>query len=148
VGSGWDDWILFNTLTLSANCPLWTDWYSQSVLYYDRRSVGQSVLVSIPHLRLMTTFLLPSDNCGFVDMGRPLWREDGSVFYNLQYAVYITVSDLRAGPCIYVPQEQGGPVITPGTGISCRTLLYKHFARTTQKTQPILLRRRVYRSFT
>jgi hypothetical protein len=49
-------------------------------------------------------------------MGRPLWREDGSVFYNVQYTVYFTVSDLRPGPCIYIPQEQGGPVIPQGTG--------------------------------
>jgi hypothetical protein len=26
--------------------------------------------------------LLLSDSCGFVDVGRPLWREDGSVVYN------------------------------------------------------------------
>jgi hypothetical protein len=49
-------------------------------LYYDRRSVGQSVLVSSPHLRLMTRFSLLSDNCVSVDMGRPLWREDGLSF--------------------------------------------------------------------
>jgi hypothetical protein len=36
--------------------------------------------------------------------------------YNVQYTVYFTVSDLRQGPCIYIPQEQGGPVILPGTG--------------------------------
>jgi hypothetical protein len=36
--------------------------------------------------------------------------------YNVQYTVYFTVSDLRQGPCIYIPQEQGGPVIPPGTG--------------------------------
>jgi hypothetical protein len=40
-----------------------------SELYYDRRSVGQSVLVSSPHLGLMTRFLLLSDSCGFADMG-------------------------------------------------------------------------------
>jgi hypothetical protein len=36
----------------------------------------------------------------------------------LQCIIYniFTVSDLRPGPCIYIPQEQGGPVITPGTG--------------------------------
>jgi hypothetical protein len=55
---------------------------SESELYYDRRSFGQSVLVSSPHLGLMTSFLLLSDHCGFVDMRRPLWREDGSVVYN------------------------------------------------------------------
>jgi hypothetical protein len=53
-----------------------------SDLYYDRRSVGQSVLVSSTHLGLMTRFLLLSDICWCVDMGRPLWREDGSVVYN------------------------------------------------------------------
>jgi hypothetical protein len=36
--------------------------------------------------------------------------------YNVQYTVYFTVSVLRQGPCIYIPQEQGGPVIPPGTG--------------------------------
>jgi hypothetical protein len=42
--------------------------------------------------------------------------------YNVQYTIYFTVSDLRlpqsGGPglCIYIPQDQGGPVIPPGTG--------------------------------
>jgi hypothetical protein len=37
---------------------------------------------------------------------------------------HFTVSDSRLpqpgepGPCIYIPQEQGGPVITPGTGLT------------------------------
>jgi hypothetical protein len=31
-----------------------------------------------PHLGPTTRFLLLSDICGFVDVGRPLWREDGS----------------------------------------------------------------------
>jgi hypothetical protein len=26
---------------------------------------------------------------GFVDMGRPLWREEGSVFYNVEYTIYL-----------------------------------------------------------
>jgi hypothetical protein len=38
-----------------------------SKLCYDRQSVGQSVLVSGPHLGLKTRFLLLSDRCGFVD---------------------------------------------------------------------------------
>jgi hypothetical protein len=39
---------------------------------------------------------------------------------------YFTVSDLRLpqpggpGPCIYIPQEQGGPVIPPATGFPFR----------------------------
>jgi hypothetical protein len=60
----------------------WLNKNSKSELCYDRRSVGQSVLVSGTHLGPKTTFLLLSDICGFVDVGRPLWREDGSVVYN------------------------------------------------------------------
>jgi hypothetical protein len=34
------------------------------------------------HLGLTTRFLLLSDTCGFVDVGRSLWRENGSAVYN------------------------------------------------------------------
>jgi hypothetical protein len=34
------------------------------------------------HLRLTTRFILHSDSCGFVEVGRFLWREDGSVVYS------------------------------------------------------------------
>jgi hypothetical protein len=44
----------------------------QSKLYYDLRSVGQSVLVSDSHLGLMTTLLLLSDSYGSVEMVHPL----------------------------------------------------------------------------
>jgi hypothetical protein len=40
-------------------------------LSYDRRSVGQSVLVSGSFLELLTRFFL-FDNCGFLAVGRPL----------------------------------------------------------------------------
>jgi hypothetical protein len=59
------------------DCQFWV-W----VLCYDRRSVGQSVLVSSTHLGLTTNFLLLLDSCGFVDVGHSLWREDGCVVYN------------------------------------------------------------------
>jgi hypothetical protein len=52
---------------------------SKSKLYYDRRSVGQSVLEQSIHLGLKTRSLLVSDCCGFLDVRRSLWREDGSV---------------------------------------------------------------------
>jgi hypothetical protein len=55
---------------------------SKSKLCSDRRSVGQSFLVSSPHLGLTTRFLLLSDSCGFADVGRSLWRENGSAVYN------------------------------------------------------------------
>jgi hypothetical protein len=52
------------------------------------QSVGQSVLVSGTHLGPATifspNFLLDYflDRCGFVDMGRPLWLEVGSVVFS------------------------------------------------------------------
>jgi hypothetical protein len=52
------------------------------VLRYDQRSVGKSVLEQSTLLGLTTRSILLSDSCGFVGMGRPLWREDGSVVYN------------------------------------------------------------------
>jgi hypothetical protein len=104
-------------------------------LIYDRQSVGQSVLVSDPHLEPMTRFLF-SDNCRFLDVGRHLWQEDGSVvyLYNCFWALpclgskshrthdHMLLSHLRLpqlggpGPCIYIPQEQAGLVIPLGTG--------------------------------
>jgi hypothetical protein len=47
-------------------------------LNYDRESVGQSVLVSSPWPDFCSLF----DNCGFLAVGRPLWREDGYVIYS------------------------------------------------------------------
>jgi hypothetical protein len=35
-----------------------------------------------PHLGHKARFLLLSDSCAFVDVGRPLWWKDGSVVYN------------------------------------------------------------------
>jgi hypothetical protein len=111
---------------------------------YDRRSVSRSVLVSSPHLGPKTRFLLLSDTCGFVDVGRPLWPEDGSVVYNCCWTspaqsfsgpspaglVTIFYSQIRGfpqpgvpGPRIYIPQEQGGPVIPPRTWFPFRLLL-------------------------
>jgi hypothetical protein len=42
---------------------------------YDRRSVGQSILVSSAHLGPKTRFLMLSDSCGFRDVGHLLWGE-------------------------------------------------------------------------
>jgi hypothetical protein len=55
---------------------------SQSKSRYDPQSVGQSLLVSSTHPGSKTRFLLLSGSCEFVDVGRPHWREDGSVVYN------------------------------------------------------------------
>jgi hypothetical protein len=52
------------------------------VLCYDRRSVGQCVLEQSTHLGLTTRFVLLLDSCRFVDVGRSLWQQDGSIIYN------------------------------------------------------------------
>jgi hypothetical protein len=99
--------------------------------------------VSSTHLGTKTRILLLSDTSGFVHVARPLWREDGSVLYNYYWYspahsrvrvprdtwLYFTVSDSSLpqpggpGPCIYVHQEHGGPVIPPGTGVPFLRLL-------------------------
>jgi hypothetical protein len=58
---------------------------SKSKLYYDRQSVGQSVLVSDTQLGPATNFFHSQflfDSFGFIDVGRPLWREVGSVLFS------------------------------------------------------------------
>jgi hypothetical protein len=49
--------------------------------YCDWRSVSQSVSLGVkPNLGLMTRYLLLFDSYSLVIVGRPLWRQDGSVF--------------------------------------------------------------------
>jgi hypothetical protein len=50
------------------------------MICYDQRLVGQSILGSSSNLGPKTRFVLLPDSCWFVDMGRPLWREDGLSF--------------------------------------------------------------------
>jgi hypothetical protein len=70
-------------------------------LYYDRQSVGQSVLVSGSHLGPMTRFLLSLWWLRVFYMEHPLWREDWSVSY----------CTVPSGPCqsshswVEVPQN-------------------------------------------
>jgi hypothetical protein len=46
------------------------------MLCYERRPVGQSVLMSDTHLEPVIRIVLLSNSCRFVDVKRPLWRED------------------------------------------------------------------------
>jgi hypothetical protein len=63
---------------LTANCFN----KSKSKSHCDWRSVSQSVILGVePHLWLITRYLLLFDSYGLVFVGRPLWREDGSVLY-------------------------------------------------------------------
>jgi hypothetical protein len=76
-------------------------------------------------------------NCGLISEGRPLWREDGSAICSVitQWVeerrtltiLYCLIWDSpqpgRPGSHIYILQEQGGPVIPPGTEFPLRRLL-------------------------
>jgi hypothetical protein len=98
---------------------------------------SQSVCLGIEHpcgtcdQILFPVGMLLSEICGFVSIGRPLWREDGSAICSvitqlsdsLRTRNHTLLSYLRlpqpGGPYsrIYIPQEQGGPVITPAMGL-------------------------------
>jgi hypothetical protein len=81
--------------------------------------------------------MLLSEICGLVSMGRPLWREDGSAICSvitqwsesLRTRNHTLLSHLRPpqpggpGSRIYIPQEQSGPVIPPGTRFPFHPLL-------------------------
>jgi hypothetical protein len=75
--------------------------------------------------------MLLSKICRLVSAGRPLWREEGSLICSvitqwsesLRTGNHIILSHLRLpqprrpGSHIYIPQEHGGPVMPPGTGV-------------------------------
>jgi hypothetical protein len=50
------------------------------------QSQSQSQSYVTTHRGLTTVFLLLSDSCGFVDVGRSFWRENGSAVYNCCWA--------------------------------------------------------------
>jgi hypothetical protein len=115
-----------------SNCPRILDWLnSKSELCYDRRSVGQSVLVSSTHLGPKTV------SCGFVDVGRLLLSEDESVLHTFcrssraqsfsgsSPAALMTVFYcLRLQtPPTWRAKSHGGPVIPPGSGFPFRRQL-------------------------
>jgi hypothetical protein len=110
----------------------------------DGQSVSQSVSMSWCRTNSGTCdqILLPvgrllSKSCGLVSVGRPLWRQDESVvcsaitqlFKSRRTRNHTLLSLLRlpqpGGPVsrIYILQEQGRPVISPGTGFPLRRLL-------------------------
>jgi hypothetical protein len=103
-----------------------------------RPTVSRPVRLGVkPHLGPKIMFLLLSDSCGFGDVGRPLWREDGSAVYNCCWpsprqsflgisptglTTISGISDSRLpqpgglGPHLYIPQAKGGPVIPQALG--------------------------------
>jgi hypothetical protein len=121
----------------------------QSKLYCDRQSVGQSVLVSGTHLGPATNFFFHLEIvsrqlqvCYFIASSLtrglvcnlllplvlastvPLWSESRGTQDHILLSQFLRlpqpgVPDSR----IYVPQEQGGPDIPPGTGFPFLRLL-------------------------
>jgi hypothetical protein len=101
-----------------------------------RLTVSLSVCLGIEHpcgtcdQILLSVGILLSEICGLVSVGRPLWRDDGSAIFSVitQWSEsrstlsHTLLSHLRLpqpggpGSRIYIPQEQGGPVIHLGTG--------------------------------
>jgi hypothetical protein len=93
-----------------------------------------------PFLEPMARFLF-SHNCAFLDVGCPLWQEDGSVIYSYnrfwalpwfksrrtQHHIFLSYLKLHSpgwqGPCIQTPHEECAPVIPPGTATPLRHLL-------------------------
>jgi hypothetical protein len=64
-----------------------------------RQTVSQPIYLNVNHLSVAKDQIFITASCGFVDIGRPLWREDGSV-HN----------------CCWSPPAESNPVfIHPGT---------------------------------
>jgi hypothetical protein len=135
-----EEWLLALTLIHSLKSKL----KSKSKLCCDRQSVGQSVLVSSPiwaprpHFCCCQTVesLLMWDTLSDERLGlslttavNPCQRSNSRFRVPRDSWPYFTVSDSRLpqlggpGPCIYIFQEQGGPVMSPGTGFPFRRLL-------------------------
>jgi hypothetical protein len=108
-------------------------WWGEVRCYFTTDS--QSVCLGIEQpCRTCDQILLPvgmllSEICGLVSVGCPLWREDGSAIcsaitqwsesrWTRNHALlsHLRLPQPRApGSRIYILQEQGGPVIPPGT---------------------------------
>jgi hypothetical protein len=115
---------------------------SQVTLSFDTLEVEASISWCRAHSGTCDQILLPvgtllSESCGLVSVRRPLCREDGSEVFiaiiewsesrrtcNHTFAISSeTPQRGRPGSRIYIPLEQGGPVIPPGTGFPLRRLL-------------------------
>jgi hypothetical protein len=110
-----------------------------------RPTVSRPVCLGVrPSFGPKTRFLLPSDSCDFVDVGRPLWWENGynvynccwsspaqsfsgpnpaglmTTFYSFRFEIPLT---WKSRSSYLYPPGRGGPVIPPGTDFPFRLLL-------------------------
>jgi hypothetical protein len=121
-------------MTLGALRPLSLNIVKVKVML--RPSVSRPVSLVVKHPSgAQDQILLLSDTCVFVDVGRPLWREDGSVIYDCCLSsppesfsgpspagLVTIIYCLRFGtrptwgpdPRIYNPQEQGDDLFGVG----------------------------------
>jgi hypothetical protein len=135
--------LLLLTTTVQLSSDSTTHLKTKPKLCYDRRSVGQSVLVSNPPSGAQDQIFLLSVAGLF--MWGALSKNRTGLLFTINAGLrqrshsrvrvprnswpYCTVSHSRPlqpgglGPCIYIPQEQDGPVIPPGTGFPFRPLL-------------------------
>jgi hypothetical protein len=107
---------------------------SISRLLYDWQLASQYVLVSNTLVGLANRYYFLTEGCSLVSVRRPLWREDMSAIYSVvtewsesrRTRNHTSLSHLRVpqpgglGSHIYIPQEEAGPVIPPGTGFPLR----------------------------
>jgi hypothetical protein len=130
--STYQSWLHTNTLPESESLYDWRFTANQLVLAptpWDTRPV---IFFSTEHLRSKSLCNILSDQrmgLSFTIVAGPLHHSHSQVRVPLDSWPYFTVSDSRLpqpgepGPRIYIPQEQGGPVIPPGTGFHFRRLL-------------------------
>jgi hypothetical protein len=124
---------------------------------YDRRSVGEHILVSNNHMGptsefcycqtvggLLSWSALSDERMGlsFTIAAHPRQRSHSRVRVPRDSRPYFTVSDSRLpqpggpAPRIYIPQEDGGPVIHPSIGSPFRCLLTRRAKLRHSNTPP------------
>jgi hypothetical protein len=101
-----------------------------------RFTANQFVLATSPLRLTISNFIFQLNTCGYspyvtssLTRGCVCRLQLLLVLARAVILGYFTVSDSRLpqpggpSPCIYIPQEQGGPVIPPGIGVPFRRLL-------------------------
>jgi hypothetical protein len=109
----------------SHNHISWICFLYQVKLYYDRRSVGQSILMSDTPLGPATNFSffleLFLDRYWFNDVGRLLWREVGSVVFSWEQcidSIFETPPNLEGHVPVFISPRNR--VVPPGIGFPVR----------------------------